>query len=241
MSFIELILLASLIIFIAYMVKGVTGFASSLIAVPLLSLFLDIKFVVPVIATMTFFSGIMLFVMTRQHINKQEFFILIPFVLVGSFLGVQILANFDSIILKKIFAIFVIIFSIRMLLVAHKPSIKKLKKYWAVIAGVIAGILGGMFDTNGPPLVIYLSHKLKKAAFRATLTVIFFVDIIFRNILYVSSGITTLDTFKFSLFILPALIIGILAGSKIHINIDEILFKRIVAIILLITGILPIF
>ena len=237
----SIILLASLIVLVAHIMKGVTGFGSSLIIVPLLSLFVDIKFVVPVMAIMTFFAGLILFLMTKKHIKKDEFFLVLMFVMVGSFIGAQILANYDSILLKRIFAIFVILFSLRMLLTSERKIIRKIKKFWGAIAGFIGGILGGMFDTNGPPIVIYFGHKLDKEKFRATITAIFFVDVIWRNILYVSNGVTSLDTLKFALFLLPALIIGIFLGSKIHLKINEVLFRRIVAVILLITGIVLIF
>lgn len=241
MNFIEIIIIASLIVFIAHIIKGLTGFASSLIIVPLLSLFLDIKFVVPAMAVITLFSGLILFLMTKKHIQKDEFFLVLIFIIIGSFIGAQILANYSSVLLKKIFGIIIILFSLKMLLIADKKIIKKIKKYWGAIAGFIGGILGGMFDTNGPPIVIYLGHKLKKQTFRATITAIFFIDVIWRNILYIWNGVATLESFKFALLLLPALIIGIFAGSKIHIKINEVLFKKAVAIILLITGILLIF
>ena len=241
MDVLSIILLSSLIVFVAFILKGLTGFGPSLIAVPLLSLFLDIKFVVPIMAIITFFAGLILFLMTKKHIKKDEFFLVLIFVMIGSFIGTQILVNYDSLLLKKIFGIVVILFSIRMLSIADKKVLKKIKKVWGVIAGFIAGILGGMFDTNGPPLVIYFGYKLKKETFRATLIAIFFVDVVWRNILYVSSGVTSLETLKFALFLLPALIIGIFLGSKIHLKINEVLFKRIVAVILLITGIVLIF
>jgi len=237
MNFIQIILLASLIVLIAHMVKGLTGFGSSLIIVPLLSLFLDIKFVVPVMAVLTLFASILLFLKTKKHINK-EFLLVLIFVIIGSFIGVKILASYNSLILKKLFGIIVILFAIHMLITSNKTAKKAIKKFWGAIAGIIAGILGGMFDTNGPPLVIYFSRKLKKQAFRATLTVIFFIDVIWRNLLYLNNNILTLESFKFSLYLLPALIIGLILGSKIHLEINEILFKKAVAGILLVTGIL---
>jgi len=241
MNYIWIIIIASLIVVIGKTVKGLTGFASSPIIVPLLTLFLDIKFVVPAIATVTFFSGLMMFIMTRKNINKDEFIFVLIFVIIGSFIGAQILANFDSIFLKKIFGIVIILFALRMLLIAYKKVIKKIKRFWGAIAGFIGGISGGIFDINGPPIVIYMGHKLKKESFRATITAIFFVDVIWRNILYVLNGVASFESFKFALFLLPALIIGILIGSKIHIKINEVLFRRVVAVVLFITGILLVF
>jgi uncharacterized membrane protein YfcA len=238
MNFIWIIIIASLIVLIGKTVKGLTGFASSPIIVPLLTLFLDIKFVVPVVAVMTFFSGLIMFIMTRKNIKKDEFIFVLIFVIIGSFIGAQILANFDSILLKKIFGVVIILFSLRMFFIVDIKTVKKIKKFWGAVAGFIGGVFGGIFDVNGPPIVIYMGHKLKKESFRATITAIFFVDVIWRNILYMLNGVASFESFKFALFLLPALVVGVLLGSKIHVKINEVLFRRIVAIVLFVTGIL---
>lgn len=241
MNFVEIVIIASLIVIMGKTIKGLTGFASSPIIVPLLTLFLDLKFVVPVVATITFFSGLIMFILTRKHIKKDEFLLVLIFVIIGSFIGSQILAYFDSNILKKILGVTIILYALKMLLSQNISLNKNLKKFWGALAGFIGGIFGGLFDVNGPPIVIYMSHKLSKKPFRATITAIFFVDVIWRNILYTLNGVATLESLKFALYLLPALTIGILLGSKLQVNINEALFKRIVAIILLITGILLIF
>lgn len=235
---IQIILLASLIVLVGHFVKGLTGFASSFIIVPLLSLFLDIKFVVPIMALFTFTAGLLLFLATRKQIERKDLLLVLIFMIIGSFIGVKILANYNSTLLKRLFGILVILFSLEMIYDLKNKIVKKVKRFWGAIAGFIAGILGGMFDTNGPPIAIYFGHQLKKETFRATITAIFFLDSIFRNALYINAGITTLEVLKFALFLLPALIIGLILGSKIHLKVDEILFRKIVAFIILIAGIL---
>ena len=57
------------------------------------------------------------------------------------------------------------------------------------------------------------------------------------NSLYIYKGVISFKMFKLSLFLLPALLIGIYLGSKVHHKIDEVLFKKIVAVILFVVGI----
>ncbi|MBN2542703.1 sulfite exporter TauE/SafE family protein [bacterium] len=238
MDFTFYIILASIIIFIAYTVKGLTGFAASLISVPLLSLFLDIKFVVPVVALTTFVAGIILFWKVRKEIQWDEMIIVLIFVVIGSFIGIKLLARFDSIFIKRVFGVFVALFSLKLLIGSPQQSTSSISKVWGAFAGLIGGILGGMFDTNGPPLVIYFSRKLEKVKFRATLVAIFFIDVIWRNILYAANGITTLNEVKFTLFLLPALIMGTFLGFKLNLRVNQKIFNKIVGGILLVTGIL---
>ncbi|MBD3163987.1 TSUP family transporter [Candidatus Woesearchaeota archaeon] len=101
---------------------GATGFASSLIIVSLLSFFIDIKKTVPIMAILTVAGGLILFLITKKHIQIKEFILLAAFTFIGSFIGVKILSSFDSRILKQTYSIFIMLFSIKMLLQ------KKLKK-----------------------------------------------------------------------------------------------------------------
>lgn len=170
---------------------------------------------------------------TKKQIDKEFIFVLV-FVMVGTFIGTQFLVTYGLNFLKTTLGIVIILFSIQ---IFFNKTFQKIKKWWGAIAGFIAGILGGMFTTNGPPLVIYFGNKLKKQSFRATLNIIFFIDAIWLNLLYVVKGVTTFEIFKLALMLLPALIIGVFFGSKAYFKINEILFKRIVAVILFIVGI----
>jgi uncharacterized membrane protein YfcA len=116
-------------------------------------------------------------------------------------------------------------------------TFENIAKWWGAVAGIIAGIFGGMFTTNGPPLVIYFGNKLKKQSFRATLIMIFFIDSVWMNILLINNGVATLEIFKMSLALMPALLLGIILGTKVHYKIDEAMFKKIVAVILFVVGV----
>jgi len=238
---IELILLASLIILGAFIIKGLTGFASSLLSIPFLILFIDLKFIVPVMTVVSIFSGLTLFLMTKKHIVKKEFWIIFIFILLGTLVGVKLLVNYSTIFLERILGILIIVFSLNMLINTQKLLKIKIKESWAVFVGFLSGILGGMFDTAGPPIVIYFGHKLDKMAFRATLVVILFLEAVWRTILYSFNGYITFETFKFTFYLLPAVFIGLFLGSKIHIKVNEVLFKRIISIILIIAGLFLIF
>ena len=106
-----------------------------------------------------------------------------------------------------------------------------------MIAGFIGGFLDALMGTGGPPIVMYLSHiNVKKAVFRATCTMSFFIFHISRLITYTYSGIINLEIIKMGLILVPAMILGSAVGIFIHSKIDDKLFKKIVSFILLIIG-----
>ena len=99
-----------------------------------------------------------------------------------------------------------------------------------------------MFATGGPPVIIYLSSKIKdKSAFRATLIFYFLVVNTLQFVIYYYARLISRDVLEFILYSIPALIVGNLAGAVMHIKINQVLFNRIVALILLVTGAFLIF
>jgi len=158
-----IIILSSIIIFFAYVILGLAGFGSGLISVPLMLLFLDIKLVVPTILILDIISPILVLIKYKKFIKKTH---LIPLV-IGAFFGVMLgtyfLVTHESMLLKKIFGITVILFALNMLF--PKMKLKIVNKWFGVIAGFISGVLGSLFKTGGPPAVIYLSYKIKKKSY----------------------------------------------------------------------------
>jgi len=234
----EVILLAGLIVLVGHFIKGLSGFASALFAIPLLALFLDIKFVVPVFLLFDFISGIVLTISTRRFVDKKTALLLFSGLLIGTAMGTYFLVSFGSEVLKRIFGVVVILFALKILVLENEGVKKEISKLWAPVSGIAGGCTGAMFGLNGPPMVLYLTHQLKdKQIFRATLYAIFFIDACYRLILYSFNRLINLEIIKFALYLTPFLLVGIVLGSKLHARIDERIFKKIIALILVVTGI----
>jgi uncharacterized protein len=238
----QIILLASAIVFFAFVVRGLTGFGSGPVMVPLMLLFMDIKIVVPVAAIHAVLTGYLLFFTfkTRQYVRKDLLYVLIPGGIVGVVVGALILAHFKSDVLKILFGLFVIAFSLNDLFFESKKTeaTKEAKTYLGLVAGFFGGITGGLFASGGPPLVIYLTRKLKdKNAFRATLVLYFIFHDTWRIFAYGGTGLMSWDILKFSLVLIPAMVLGNLTGSALVQKVNQLLFRRIVAIVLLCIGV----
>ena len=100
--------------------------------------------------------------------------------------------------------------------------------------GLGAGITGALFGMGGPPVVWYVSRQtMDKEEFRATLVTFFSFTSIWTLATYMYGGLFTREVLLFSVYMLPAVILGTLVGNLLHIKINQILFRRVIAIILL--------
>ena len=235
----EIVLLAGLLVLIGHFIKGFSGFASDLFAIPLLALFLDIRFVVPVFLLFDLIGGAIMTVQNRRFIQWKTTFVLLVGLAVGTAIGTYFLVSFGNEALRKVFGAVVILFALKILIWDNAEVRKEISSIWAPVSGFVGGCTGGVFGLNGPPLVLYLARKLSdRRIFRATLYGIFFVDACYRLILYSASGLITWEVIRFALYLTPFLLIGLLLGSKLHAKVNESVFRKVIALILVVTGIL---
>lgn len=109
----------------------------------------------------------------KIHIASAKWLILSTFL--GIPLGLMLLTYGNQQIVKIGLGIIIIAFSLYSLFV-RKPKVLKSDKWtWLLGCGFCAGILGGAYGLNGPPLAIYGSMRRWSAKhFRATLQGYFF-------------------------------------------------------------------
>ncbi|HID94827.1 MAG TPA: sulfite exporter TauE/SafE family protein [Candidatus Latescibacteria bacterium] len=233
----ETILLASLIVFWAFIVLGMTGFGSGLIMVPLLLLFLDIKLVVPVSRVLGVLCVGYLTVRLWREIRRDLLLPVLVGSLFGTVLGTYVLASYDSTLLRKVFGGFVILFSVRMFFESRGVKSLKLGRRAGFLAGMISGWTASAFGTAGPPAVIYYNYTIRrKNVFRATLITYFFLGSIWGLVVYGWAGLITMEVIRFTLYLLPAFVAGAALGFRLHGQVNEALFRRVVAAVLLITA-----
>jgi uncharacterized membrane protein YfcA len=236
---IPILALAAVIVFGAYVVRGMTGFASALVAVPLLTLiFGDIR---PALVTMSLFQLAFAFAMLpclHRYVDWRCFWYLVPCTFLGSAVGVQILKSLATGTMKKALGVIIILFALNMLLRGGYPNWRA-RKPWGLVFGALGGMIGGMFGTAGPVYVVYMAGQTKeKSVFRATLGWVFATSGIWRLILYAHAGFVTPERAANAGMLLPACLLGLFIGHHIHLRASEGTFRRIVAVILLISGLL---
>lgn len=224
------------ILFLAYFVRGISGFGSGLIAVPLLALLLPLKFVVPLILLTDFTASLLLGGRNRKLVNWGEIKPLIPGSIVGVLLGATLLLSLPREPLLTALGLFVLAFALRNLLNLH--SDKPISRWWAVPASLTGGTVGAMFGTGGPPYVIYFSHRIRdKGIFRATTSALFIMEGCLRGLIFLATGLLLQSGMLMAyLGTLPIMALGLWLGSHVHVGISNTQMTRFIGALLLLSS-----
>ena len=224
------------IIFLAYTVKGLSGFGSGLIAMPLLAFLFPLPFIVPVLGLLSYSGTIMQSIQLRKQVVWRDILPLIPFSMLGIFIAIWMLVNVDANHLALALGVFVLLYSMYSLLPlpVHAGG-----RQWAVAAGLGGGMVGALFGTGGPFYVVYLKlRQLNKNQFRATIAMIFLVDGGTRIAGYALNGLYIPQVLWLVLILLPVLFIGMYAGHHLHIRIEQQRFNQVISLLLMVSGVM---
>lgn len=228
------------VFFAAGFTQGVSGFGAALVAMPLLTLFLDVKIAAPLCMLNGLLITLFLSLQLKRHIHwakvRPLFFGCVP----GIFLGVFLLKGTESNVLKILLGGLIILYSGYRL--NWKPREVKFKPYWAYLAGFASGIIGGAFSAGGPPCIIYVSLTgWKKDEIKATLSFFFFTTGLITSAAHALSGLIT--TAVLGYFVVSCLFtcIGVYTGSCLYDRIKQETYILIMLLLLMVLGGMMIF
>ncbi len=226
------IAMALAILFAAYFVRGLAGFGSGLIAVPLLAHFHPLQRVVPVVMALDFIASFLIGRLGGESTDWSEIRLLVPFGLAGALLGSYALVRFPSQPVLIGLGLFTLVFGARNAL--GMQSRGRVGRVWAIPAGLIGSSAGALFGTSAPPYVIYLTHRLEdKAAVRATFSWLFVIDGGARLLLLAAAGLFVPVETRIGLAIgLLPMAAGLAAGNRVHVGISREDLTRAIGVIL---------
>jgi len=232
---IETFVPALAIILGAYFIRGITGFGSGLIAVPLLALILPLQTVVPLVLVLDFSASLIMSHKARAHVQWAEILPLLPASLLGIVIGATLLVNLPREPLLTALALFVILFGLRYLLNIH--SDKQVSRGWSVPVGLSGGLIGALFGTGGPPYVVYLTHRIKdKSRLRATMSGLLLLDGSFRVVTFLVAGLLGTHLLLLLLVSAPVIFLALFLGHRVHIGISDRQMLKLIGTLLLISG-----
>src|SRR5438067_651083 len=144
-----------LIVFLASLIRSTFGFGEALIAVPLLALFLPVSVAAPLAVLLSVTIAAIVVVQDWHKIHLRSAGWLLAPTFLGIPLGVLLLASTHQQLAKAVLAIILIAFSGYFLIGRKPPQLHNDTRAWMLPCGFLAGLLGGAYGMNGPPLVIY--------------------------------------------------------------------------------------
>ncbi len=223
--------------FVAFFIKGLCGFANTLVFTSILgfgSANVDIS---PVELLLGFPPNVIQTYKNRKNLKPQVVLPLIALVLAGSILGALLLKNVNVNYLKVAFGAAVVIIGIEMLLREKSGKKGKSSKIVLFIIGLISGILCGLFGV-GALLAAYVGRVTESTdEFKANIGAVFLSENVVRIMLYSFLGIITFEAVKHALILAPVMLLGLFAGMKSAKVLNEKVIKKIVILLLIASGI----
>ena len=206
-----------IVVFIATLIRSTFGFGEALIAVPLLALFVPIEVAAPLAVLLSItIAGIVVMQDWRRIHLRSAGWLLAP-TLLGTPLGLLLLTSAHPQIVKAVLAFIIITFA-AWFLIGRNPLRLHADSYpWLLSCGFLAGVLGGAYGMNGPPLVIYgAMRRWSPQHFRATLQGYFLPAGILTMAGYWFAGLWTPVITHDYLLSLPSALPAIFLGRAIN-------------------------
>lgn len=223
----------ALVVFFSAILQSITGFGLVIVAAPLLMIFYDPKLTVPVMLLLAccanFFQGLF----ALRTANLKLVFWLYLGVLCGQPLGFWAFDHASSAMLK-IFISAIVLFSLGTMQALHLRIRECPRNSW--ITGIFSGFTSITAGMGGPPFLIYLAHsRMTVEVMRATCFVFFFLCNITSLTSYELGGLPIAPALGEFVYLLPALVLGILLGHAVFSYVPKALIRRLIFILLYIT------
>lgn len=235
----DILLMGSAIFLISGLLQGLSGFGFSILAIPLITLFIPPKTAVPILMLYSIILNLVVLYSAWRAINLKRIWLLLVAGIAGLPLGAHLLVVLDGNFLKIFIGIMIIFFGI-LLLMGYRKQLKH-EKLAMLPIGFISGLLSGSISISGPPIIIFLANNdLEKHSFRGNLALYFLILNIFTIPVFWLNGLFTDTVIFFTLRFLPGLLLGVILGNLLSHKVQEKHFRKFTLILLLIMGALAI-
>lgn len=227
-------------VFLGAFTQSLSGFGVALVTMAILPALVGIQTASPLVALISLALELSILIIYRSSFNLGAILPLALAAVVGIPIGVWLLGVVPEDIVITILGIVIAGYAVYALLGIRLPAMKH--PAWAYSMGFLAGILGGAYNTSGPPAVIYANcRRWAPVEFKTNLQGFFFITNIFVIANHGLRGNLTVDVWTIFLWSLPAVTLGILAGIGLGRKLSPEMFRKIVLILLVVLGLRLVF
>jgi uncharacterized membrane protein YfcA len=225
------------VVFVATLIRSTLGFGEALVAVPLLALRIPVVVAAPLAVIVSVIVAAAVVAQDWRRVEFRSAGRLVIATLFGIPLGVLLLAKVDDHFVKLGLGAVIVAFSLYSLVAGSVRHLAHDHPGWLTACGFLAGILGGAYGMNGPPLAVYGAlRRWSPQQFRATLQSYFLPASIAGMIGYVSIGLWSGAIAHYVLWSLPGVAVAILIGRALNQRMQSDRFFRFVYAGLLLIG-----
>ena len=224
---------------VAGFTQGVTGFGFGLLAIPLLSLFIDLKTAVPLCSLLGILVTAFLSLRLRKHIDRRKILPLLFGCIPGVAVGTLVLKKAPTELLSVLMGVMLVAYALYRLTSKQQP--RSIDEKWAYAAGFFTGAISSAFSAGGPPTIIYATLRgWNKNEIKATLSGFFLTGGVTVITAHALTGLTTSLVLHYFLLSAPVVIGGVFIGSLLYDMIDTSVYLKLLQWLLLAMGILMI-
>jgi hypothetical protein len=227
---------AAAVIFVAYALRGATGFGAGVVSIPLLLLALPLEVVIPLVTAMGMLASFGQALHQRRWVDWAAVRGLLVPSLAGVAAGLALFAVLEPELLLRALAVFIIGYALWGYLPRRRarPAPAWLGALAGALGGFVATVFGGM---AGPLYVVYLRTRvLDKARFRATMSLALLCLSGVRAVGYGGLGLYDARVLWLLAGALPVVFLAMVAGDHWHARLDEARFGHVVAALLALSG-----
>jgi uncharacterized membrane protein YfcA len=223
------------IICIAAILQSISGFGFSLLAMPLLSIFVDIQDAVVIATLCGIFTNAVHLRKDFQLVERSIARRISLSALIGMPLGVVVLSVFSATHMRAIIGAVIVVL---VFLMMRNFILKTENTNVDIVLGAFSGLLATSVSTNGPPLVFLLQSKqLDPWRLRATLAYVFTISGCASFIVLMIAGKGSIEAFQYAMLSLPAMYLGTVVGRRARLRVTQEAFKRLMYVLLLATAV----
>ncbi|MCS3432101.1 sulfite exporter TauE/SafE family protein [Klebsiella sp. BIGb0407] len=229
-----LVLVTSLLV--AYVIFGIAGFGTALVASPIMALYIPVAKIVPLLALLDMCAAIINVSRDGRNAQWSELKRLIPLMIIGSLFGAAILLKTQPDILLLALGVFVFFYALYSLS-GLKPD-RQFSPKASVPFGLTGGVFSALFGSGGFIYAIYLSGRIKKKEdFRITQTTLIGMSTLTRVVIFSFAGIYfNADLLLLALVLVPGMLAGITLGRYFTLKMSREQFMKLINVVLLASG-----
>ena len=230
----------ALVVCVAFVVRGMSGFGSSLVAMPLLALIMPIHTAVPLMGLLAFVLICCLLLRDWRDVIWREVWLLLVPTLAGVAAGIVLFSSLENRLLLKCMGVVTIAYALYALAIQTMglPQLRCSER-WAIPAGFSGSFIDTMFGGGGGTVIVMYMHmrQIGKAAFRATAAMLWFFEMAARVLGYTVAGYYNADMLLLVALMLPVMWLATWCGERIHSRISQATFSRVLAVLLIAGGV----
>jgi uncharacterized membrane protein YfcA len=228
-------LLIPFIVFFAVFTQAVTGFGIALVSMPLLVPLIGLPLAAPLVALVSLLSKGLILIYYRGEFTLRAVWRLMLGAVAGIPVGLLLLENANRLPVEPFLGVVLIAYALYVMAAPAPPPMRH--PAWGFGLGFLSGILAGAYNTGGPPAVVYANgQNWQTTVFKANLQMFAMVNSPLVVMGHFTAGNLTVDVLSGFLLVIPALILGVLAGFALDGRIKPLIFRRLVLVLLILLG-----